>query len=155
MEKTNSPGALVIIGGAEDREGECRILREFLTLCGGTSARIVIIAVASEEPDLVGSRYVGLFRQLGANEIEQLNIVDREDANKDEAVQSITKANGVFFTGGNQLRITRLLGGTKIDTAIHKQHENGLVLAGTSAGAAMMSTIMIWDRAWSLFLAYL
>ena len=136
-------GPLVIIGGAEDRTRDCRILREFVRLAGGAEACITVIAVASGHPEEAAASYSDLFTRLGAREARDLSISKRGDANAASAVRAIEAATGVFFTGGNQLRITRLLGGTKIDTTLHKRHEDGLVLAGTSAGAAMMSTIMI------------
>lgn len=141
MSKTSGP--LVIIGGAEDKREQRKILREFVRLAGASEARIVVIAVASDEPSIVGARYIELFSGLGAANARTLDISSRQDANTQGAVQAILQATGVFFTGGTQLRITRLLGGTKLDTVLHKRQEEGLALAGTSAGAAMMSSIMI------------
>lgn len=135
-------GPLVIIGGSEDHNEERKILREFVNL-SGPDASIVIITVASELQAEVGNRYVEVFNRLGCNKVRVLTINKRGDANARSAVEAIENATGVFFTGGNQLRITRLLGGTKLDTALHRKHEKGLVLAGTSAGAAMMSTVMV------------
>jgi cyanophycinase len=143
MKSANSPGPLVIIGGAEDKAEECSILREFVALSGGAKSNIVVIAVASDYPSQVGEKYVETFKRLGAKKVTVLDIRRREDANQDLAVESISKATGVFFTGGTQLRITRQLGGTAVDTELHRRHEEGLVLGGTSAGAAMMSSIMI------------
>jgi cyanophycinase len=136
---------LIIIGGAEDKTGERRILREFVRLAGAGRARLVVIAVASDHPSAVGARYVKTFKSLGAEDARILDSASRDDANDPSAVKAIENATGVFFTGGTQLRITRLLGGTRLDTALHKRHEEGMVLAGTSAGAAMMSSIMIVD----------
>lgn len=136
-------GPLVIIGGAEDKTGECEILRRFVELAGGGSARIVIIAVASGHPAEVAAGYVDVFTGLGAQSVRKLSISHRGHANHANAVEVIKKATGIFFTGGNQVRITSLLGGTKLDTILHRRHEEGLVLAGTSAGAAMMSSVMI------------
>ena len=141
MSKTSGP--LVIIGGAEDKREQRKILREFVRLAGASEARIVVIAVASDEPSIVGARYIELFSALGAADARTLDISSRQDANTPGAVQAILQATGVFFTGGTQLRITRLLGGTKLDTVLHKRQQEGLALAGTSAGAAMMSSIMI------------
>jgi len=135
-------GPLVIVGGSEDHNEERKILREFVNL-SGPDASIVIITVASESQAEVGSRYVDVFNRLGCDKVRVLTINKRGDANTRGAVEAIENATGVFFTGGNQLRITRLLGGTKLDTALHRQHERGLVLAGTSAGAAMMPTLMV------------
>jgi cyanophycinase len=145
MASGQSSGQLVIIGGAEDKTGERKILRQFVKLAGATRARLVVIAVASDHPSAVGARYIRTFKKLGAEEAHMLDIATRDDANDPAAVEAIENATGVFFTGGTQLRITRLLGGTKLDTALHKRHEEGMVLAGTSAGAAMMSSIMIID----------
>src|SRR5947209_4035059 len=138
-----SQGRLVIIGGAEDKTGDCRILRKFLEISGSESARIVVIAVASEKPTEIGAQYLEIFRQLGASDVRRLGISNRSHANAASAVEAIEKATGVFFTGGSQVRITRMLGGTNLDRALHRRYEEGLVLAGTSAGASMMSTIMI------------
>jgi cyanophycinase len=136
-------GQLVIIGGAEDRGEGSEVLREFVRLTGGARARVVIISVASDSPKELGGLYEKTFHRLGAGQVHALDVGTRGDANSEEAVLSIAWATGVFFTGGNQLRITRLLGGTRLDTALHRRHEEGLVIAGTSAGAAMISSVMI------------
>jgi cyanophycinase len=136
-------GPLVIIGGAEDKTGEMEILKRFIELAGGPRARIFVIAVASEYPAEVASVYVDAFTRLGVESVRKLGISNRGHANNPYAVEAIEKATGVFFTGGNQVRITNLLGGTKLDSVLHRRHEEGLVLAGTSAGAAMMSSVMI------------
>jgi cyanophycinase len=143
MKSSKGPGPLVIIGGAEDKDGDSSILREFVHLAGDSKSNIVVIAVASDHPSRVGQRYIDVFKKLGSKKVTLLDISSREDASAPEAVSSIEKATGVFFTGGTQVRITRLLGGTPVDTALHRRHEEGIVLGGTSAGAAMMSTIMI------------
>jgi cyanophycinase len=136
-------GALVIIGGAEDREEESEVLREFVRLAGGARSRLAIISVASDAPQEVAGIYETTFRRLGARQASALDVRSRAEANDDDAVAAIEAATGVFFTGGNQLRITRLLGGTRLDTALHRRRAEGLVVAGTSAGAAMMSSVMI------------
>ena len=145
-------GPLVIIGGAEDREEDCEVLREFVRLSGGAGARLVIISVASEAPREVAGIYETTFRRLGVREVRALDVGTRAAANDGEAVAAIGAASGVFFTGGNQLRITRLVGGTRLDTALHRGREAGLVVAGTSAGAAMMSSVMIVGSAPTLTL---
>lgn len=143
MKRRGGHGQVFIIGGAEDREGEAGILREFVSLAGGARARIGIIAVASENASEVAASYAKVFRRLGAAQAQGLKIDGRDDADDPETVAAAGRATGVFFTGGNQLRITRTLGGTSLDTLLHKRHAEGLVLAGTSAGAAMMSSVMI------------
>jgi cyanophycinase len=141
MKSGKGPGPLVIIGGAEDKDGSSSVLDQFVTLAGGAKSDLVVIAVASDYPTQVGQKEV--FKRLGSKKVTLLDIKAREDANAPKAVEAIEKASGVFFTGGTQVRITRQLGGTAVDTALHKRHEEGLVLGGTSAGAAMMSSVMI------------
>jgi cyanophycinase len=136
-------GTLVIIGGAEDKQNDREILREFVRLAGGKHARIVVITVATELPVEVGSTYIQVFTELGVEDVRVLDVSNREAANMSSAVKTIEEATGVFFTGGDQIRITTLLGGTRIDAALHKGLEKGMVLAGTSAGASMMSSTMI------------
>lgn len=136
-------GTLVIIGGAEDKKGEKTILRRFVELAGGTHAKIVVMTVATELPIEVGAEYVDVFETIGVADVRTFDVSSREDANRASAVKAMELATGVFFTGGDQLRITTLLGGTKLDAGIQKRLDTGLVLAGTSAGASMMSSTMI------------
>lgn len=136
-------GQLVIIGGAEDKEGDCVILREFLRRAGGMEARIVVMTVATGLPGEVGAQYVDIFERLGVGEVCVVDTARREDGEDPKAIESINKATGVFFTGGNQARITDLLKDTEVDKLLHKRFGEGLVIAGTSAGAAMMPDMMI------------
>lgn len=143
-EAVNKPsGQLVIIGGAEDKEGDCTILREFVRRAGGTKARIVVMTVATELPREVGENYIRVFERLGAEDVRIVDTVEREDAGSVTYLEAIEKATGVFFTGGDQARITSILKGTQIDEAIHRRYAEGIVVGGTSAGAAMMPDVMI------------
>jgi cyanophycinase len=134
---------LVIIGGAEDKEGDCQILREFVRRAGGTKARIVIMTAATELPREVGENYIKIFERLGAEEARIIDTETREDASSSTALEAIAKASGIFFTGGDQARITSILKETDIDEAIHKRYAEGAVIGGTSAGAAVMPDVMI------------
>ncbi|MCL6454543.1 MAG: cyanophycinase [Alicyclobacillus sp.] len=138
-------GPLIIIGGAEDKTGECRILRKFLEIGGGRHARVLVMTVATELPIEVGMDYVEVFKRLGAEDVRTFDVSAREAANRDSAVEFVRDATCIFFTGGDQLRITKLLGGTRIDAALHAALRAGVPLAGTSAGASMMSSTMIVD----------
>jgi cyanophycinase len=143
MKAHREAGPLVVIGGAEDKKGACGILSEFVRLCGGPKARIVVLTVASEFPKEVGAEYLEVLQRLGAKQVRAMDVRDREEAHAEELVDALAGATGVFFTGGDQLRVTNLLGGTPADQVLHRRHEEGLVLAGTSAGAAMMASTMI------------
>ena len=138
-------GKLLVIGGAESHSEDCddSILERFVALAGGPQARLVVIATASESPDEREKEYVEVFTGLGAQEVVPLRLESREQANGEEAVAALEHATGVFFTGGDQHRITTVLGGSKADRTLHTRLSEGLVLAGTSAGAAMMSSTMI------------
>lgn len=141
MEKIE--GNLLIIGGAEDKKNECQILKEFVKLAKARDGKIVIMPTATEQPEKVGEEYSQIFKELGIQEVEVLKIDSRKDGFSKKAQQSIEEATGIFFTGGDQLRITSLLGGTPVDQSLQKAYKNGIVIAGTSAGAAAMSSTMI------------
>jgi cyanophycinase len=138
------PGTLFAIGGAEDKMKERLILRAFVEACGGADAQIVVLATASELPE-TAERYADLFYKLQADSVEVLRIATREDAIDagPETLDLLEYSTGLFMTGGNQLRITSALGGTAIAKAIQRRHRAGMVVAGTSAGAAVISEYMI------------
>jgi cyanophycinase len=135
-------GFIVPIGGAEDKEGSSNILRKFIDVSGGEGSRIVIIPTASKLED-TGRRYEKIFRKLGADEAKALPLVSRPDAEKREWLDYIERANGIFVTGGNQLRLTTILGGTPVAKAIRRANARGVAVGGTSAGAAILSEHMI------------
>jgi cyanophycinase len=144
VKKKRQEGTLVIIGGAENRTLDGSILREFVRLSGGLKAKIFVSAVASGYPIETATSYLQIFRELGVEAVEALDITEREHGNDKRILELVGGATGVFFTGGSQTRITQILGGTNLDDLLHERYENeGLIVAGTSAGAAMMSHIMI------------
>lgn len=143
MVLSESQGQLVIVGGAEDKEGDCTILREFVRRAGGLEARIVVMTVATELPREVGDNYIRVFERLGVEDIRIVDTVYREDASSASSLEAIRKATGVFFTGGDQARITSILKDTEIDKVLHERFSEGIVVGGTSAGAAMMPDMMI------------
>ena len=139
-----SDGKLLVIGGAESHDtGADAILERFIKLAGGHEARLVVIATASHSPAEREREYTEIFQRLGAQEVTALRLGSREQANSDDAVAIVEQATGVFFTGGDQLRVATRLGGSRVDSTLHARLADGLVLAGTSAGAAMMSSTMI------------
>src|SRR5215210_8252271 len=137
-------GHLLVIGGAEDKYNERRILRKFLHLAGDEKAEVLIVPVASDFPEFAADVYVQAFRNLGVANPRVLRATSRQDvfaADPDELLEGVT---GVFITGGDQMRLVSILGGTKFtDKLRHLVRDTKIVLAGTSAGAAGMSTSMI------------
>ncbi|MCC5658985.1 cyanophycinase [Nostoc sp. XA010] len=142
MVESNSK-QLIIIGGAEDKKEDCEILREFVRRAGGTKARIVIMTAATELPREVGENYIRVFERLGSEDARIVDTETRDDASSSSALEAVSKATGIFFTGGDQARITSVIKDTELDRAIHKRLAEGAVIAGTSAGAAMMPDKMI------------
>lgn len=136
-------GCLVIIGGAEDKYGDSRILEEVVNIVGGDDARIGIITTATQHPEEVGEEYRDVFLRLGVRDTDILNINSREDANLEDTVRRIRDVDGFFFTGGDQLRITSILGGTRVYEALHESFNHGTTVVGTSAGASVMCSTMI------------
>lgn len=143
MALSENRGQLVIIGGAEQKEGECKVLREFVRRAGGVKSRIGIMTAATGLPREVGEDYTRIFERLGAEEVRVIDTEYREDASKPEYLEFIENATGVFFTGGDQARIISIIKDTDLDRAIHKRYAEGIAVGGTSAGAAMMPDIMI------------
>jgi|APLak6261678615_1056124.scaffolds.fasta_scaffold04112_2 cyanophycinase len=135
-------GHIVPIGGAEDKEGDSDILRKFLEVSGGKKARVVIIPTASSLDD-TGRRYEKIFKKLGAQEARALPITNRTEAGKEEWLAYVDEADAIFITGGNQLRLSTILGGTPMAKAIRRANASGATVGGTSAGAAILSEHMI------------
>ncbi len=138
-------GNLLIIGGAEDKWGQSSVLKHAIEMCGGPEAKITVLTTATQKPQEVGEEYRTVFSRLGVRNIDVLNIDNRSDANDNSVAQRISGAAGVFFTGGDQLRITSILGGTKTFGILLDLYKKGVPIIGTSAGASAMSSVMIVD----------
>lgn len=135
-------GFVIPIGGGEDRIEDPVILQRFIDMCGGKDARIVIIPTASKQVK-TGPNYESVFNELGARKSVSLLINSRDDARRSEYLEEIEKASGIFMTGGNQLRLSTILGGTPVAQAVRRLNAVGVHVAGTSAGAAIMPEHMI------------
>lgn len=138
-------GRMLVIGGAEDPdEKEMRILPKLVEMAGGKRARIIVCSSPSEEPEKKVDVYGRLFEKIGVAEVIPAPISDRKEADTPEMLEAAERATAVFFTGGDQLRLTALISGTKFGERIRERlYGDGLVVAGTSAGAAAASSVMI------------
>ena len=123
--------------------GKATVLRRFVRLAGGRRARIVLIPTASSFQDEVTAAYTEVFTRLGAPEPSVVNPQSRQDASDAAAVALLDDATGVFMSGGSQLKLSQRFPGTPLGDALHRAHERGAVIAGTSAGASIMSQFMI------------
>lgn len=142
MRLAKPKGLLFIIGGGEDKQSDCTILTEFIRLAGEGKSRIVVMTAATDEPEEAGAEYVHVFKRLGAGSTHVVDVSTRQDASDPKSLIVLEQATGIFFTGGDQLHVTSLMGGSEMDMLLHELYKKGVVIAGTSAGAAMMSASM-------------
>ncbi len=155
-------GKLISVGGAEDKgtdleQGfiernrlnffEIGILARLVEEVGGVDKRIEVITTASSIPTEVGANYLDAFGKIGCTNVGVIDIRKREDVFNDEFIQRVKAADGVMFSGGDQLRLTSIFGGSEIYNTLHDRYmnEDGFVIAGTSAGAMAMSNTMIYQ----------
>ena len=136
-------GNLIIIGGAEDKRVKKEILKKVAEYINTKEDKMLIATIATEYPEKTYDDYKNIFIKLGIKNIDKLDISKREDAFNDKNINLIKTTNLLFFTGGDQLRITSMIGGTPIYNVIKELCSNGGVIAGTSAGASVMSDTMI------------
>ena len=135
-------GFIIPIGGAEEKVRDPAILERFVDLCGRSRAHVAVIPTASKLED-TGSRYERHFRKLGVGETSVLPLQHREDCESSRYLEILEEVDGVFMTGGNQLRLSTTIGGTSVAQKIRRRNAQGLHVAGTSAGAAFMPEHMI------------
>jgi cyanophycinase len=135
-------GALIAIGGAEDKVGARAVLRQVVHHAGGRGAKIALFPTGSSIPVELATTYDTIFRELGA-EVRVVRIITRADGDDPETLAQIEGVTGIFFTGGDQGRIVTMLGGTELARTIRRAHRSGVVVAGTSAGASVICDHMI------------
>jgi cyanophycinase len=131
-----SKGPLIIIGGGEDKEGERTILREVARHLGG--GKLVLATVASHQPEGYFEAYQKAFSDLGVTDLVELYVKDRAETLDPDKLGLLDGAAGVFFSGGDQLRISSQIGDTPVEQRVREIHERGGLVAGTSAGASML-----------------
>src|SRR5215475_961835 len=135
-------GWIVPIGGAENKENDRHILERFVRVSGGAAADLVVIPTASRMHE-TGPRYEQVFRDIGARRVTVMDFDTRRDCQERGRLERLEQASGIFFTGGNQLRVTTLLGGTPVAQVIRAANARGVTVGGTSAGASILSEHMI------------
>ena len=139
--RVGKQGTLIIIGGHEDHEGDKVILKEVASRV--RNGKLVLATVASHEPEGYLEKYQSSFAELGIGEVTELYVEDRLEASDEAKLKALDQVEAVFFSGGDQLRITSQIGGTPIFDRVVAIYNNGGVIAGTSAGASMMSDTML------------
>lgn len=134
-------GTLIIIGGHEDKEDDREILRKVKERVNG--GKLVIATVATRLPEEVAAEYIEVFTKLGVKQIDVLDIRNRQDAYKQENIEKLNDASMIYFTGGDQLRITAHMGGSPVYKRMLEIYLSGGAIVGTSAGASVMSETMM------------
>jgi cyanophycinase len=161
LENMSPKGKLIAIGGAEDKgtdleKGEIHrnnlnffelgILKKIVDVAGGSDARIEVITTASMIPYEVGNNYLDAFGKSGSTNVGLIHIRNREDVLDETYLQRVAEADCVLFSGGNQMRLSTIFGGTKLLWVIRDRYLNeNFLVAGTSAGAMAMSKTMIYE----------
>ena len=136
-------GALVAIGGAEEKLGRTAVLRRFVEMAGGDDARIVVCATASALGDEITRLYETTFARLGVSDVVSVRPQTRQEADDPGAAAAVERATAVFMTGGNQLKLSSVVTGTAFGDAIASAYRRGEVIGGTSAGASVLSEHMV------------
>lgn len=136
-------GYLVLIGGAEDRTDRREVLKETLEI--NRAKCVTVIPSASAYPRELGNSYYDIFRSLGAGEVHVIDPRDSRDADRKDFFEKVDKSDMIFFTGGDQVLLSRIFVGTRLLARIKRKYYNGVTIAGTSAGAAVMSNPLISD----------
>jgi cyanophycinase len=141
---SKSHTVLLAIGGGEFAEAT-DVLNEFLELLKDKpDPQVTVMTVATDEPESAAAKYNNLFRRCGIKHVSVIDVSIRDDAFNERALSTIEKTDALFFTGGDQLNVTSLMGGSPLHNLIHDRVKDGeFIIAGTSAGAAMMSNSMI------------
>jgi cyanophycinase len=134
-------GTLIIIGGGERKDDERTVLQEVARRAG--NGKLVVVTIATAEPQETWEEYRKIFTKLGVKKVEWLDVRVREEGFKEEVVRILDEAAVVFFTGGDQLKITSQLGDSYVYRRIEEIYEKGGTIAGTSAGASVMSETML------------
>jgi len=134
-------GTLIIIGGGERKGDELTVLQEVASRAG--NGKLVVATIATAEPQETWTEYREIFKKLGVKKVEWLDVRVREEGFKEEVVRILDEATVVFFTGGDQLKITSQLGDSYVYRRIEEIYEQGGTIAGTSAGASVMSETML------------
>ncbi len=138
-------GSLIIVGGHEEKDNEAErpILEEIAARAKRRKGNLLVVTVATQLPEEVAAEYRSVFRDLGVRALDVLDIRSRDDAHDEAAVAKVRDASVVYFTGGDQLRITSQVGDSPVFQCLNEIYRRGATIAGTSAGAAAMSETML------------
>lgn len=136
-------GSLFLVGGEDGRNADRLLLDRFVELCGGSSARVLVITTACSEPNRHRTEYAKAFSKSGVRDVRIFHPTRRQDADGRALLSALDRAAGVYFSGGGQVKLVTKIRGTKFDARLRERHREGLHVGGTSAGASALSAVMI------------
>ena len=137
-----SRGNLFLVGGKDGRNGDRVLIDRFVRMCGGASARVLVITSASRHPNAITRNTPERFMSRGTGRVDLPHRGTRR-LGRPRIALALDRANGVYFSGGGQRRLVSAMGSTRFDECLRQRHHEGLHVGGTSAGASAMSTVMI------------
>lgn len=141
--RSSGKGIVMPIGGAEDKEHNPDVLRAFIDLAGGASACVALIPTASDDPADAVNRYTRAFDELGVAEIMPIMAKTKKQVESEATLAVLRGASGIFISGGDQATLSKIYCGTAAAGCILERNDQGVVVGGTSAGAAFMASEMI------------
>lgn len=136
-------GTLLLVGGKDGRNTDRVLIDRFVRICGGASARVLVITSASETPARHRREYTEALRELGVREVSIFHAKGRAASDDPTLLSSLDRVDGVYFSGGGQSRLVSAMGRTRFAERLRERHCEGLHVGGTSAGASAMSAVMI------------
>ncbi len=137
-------GRLLLVGGSERRDPSLEVLSHFVELAGGEDAKILVVAAATREPQQLLPEYKRIFQRLGAAQVWNSAFQDRAAGERKQVLDHLAEATAVYFTGGDQLRLTMHVAGTSFGDLLRERHNAGdFLVGGTSAGAVALGSVMI------------
>ncbi len=137
-------GRLILVGGSERRDPSLEVLSHFVELAGAEQAKVLVVAAATREPQQLLPEYRRIFHRLGAAEVWTSAFQDRAAGERQPLLRHLEEATAVYFTGGDQLRLTMHVAGTQFGDLLRERHNAGdFLVGGTSAGAVAMGSVMI------------
>ncbi len=141
--KYNFKGNILIIGGAEDKLNEMHILKKFFELSGEKKASILIVPIASDFPEVAANVYKTIFKKFGAKKIKIFNKYNPVEVRSQNLSKYFDGVTGIFISGGDQLRLSTVLGDSEFENLLKEKLRSGATIAGSSAGASALSSFMI------------
>ncbi|HET9326102.1 MAG TPA: cyanophycinase [Candidatus Eisenbacteria bacterium] len=138
-----TPGTLFLVGGKDGRDKDRVLIEHFARICGGKSARVLVITSATDTPEVHRREYTAAFRKVGVRDVSIYHAEEPAASESSKLLSMLDRVDGVYFSGGSQRKLMTVMGGGRFEKRLRERHRKGLHVGGTSAGASAMSQVMI------------